>query len=140
MDVRQLVPKDYSAYFAHFNRKNYPAFFQRYQALSEPFWAQLTLQETKSAAETLVEYCGTLLRPFSRKVNLFDLKSLFAFYTVPAALEYGGASAPAFARQLTECWNRRYPKFFFSQTTYAELMRGFENTKILGFEIKSKDK
>ena len=140
MDVRQLVPKDYSAYFAHFNRNGYPAFFQRYQALSEPFWAQLTLQEAVSAAEALVEHCSTLPRLLSRTADLFDLQSLFSFYTVPAAVEYGGEAAPAFARQLMGCWNQRYPKFALAQATYPELVKGFSHVKIFGFELKSKDK
>lgn len=137
MDIRQLVPGDFSVYFAHFNRSDYPAFFQRYIRLSQPVFRELSSQEeAETAAVELVAYCGTLLRPLRRKVTLFDLKSLFTLYTVPAALAYGGTPVAAFARCLTAEWNRRYPAFSFSIGTYEELMKGFENAKLLGFDVK----
>ena len=137
MDIRQLVPVDFSEYFTHFNRSDYPAFFRRYTALAKPVLAALSSPvEAEGAASELVAYCGTLLRPLRRKVMLFDLKSLFTLYTVPAALELGGESAEAFARRLAGEWNRQYPAFSFAIGTYGELMKGFENAKLLGFDIK----
>ena len=137
MDVRQRVPVDFSDYFAHFTRSDYPAFFRRYTALAGPVLAALSSPaEAEAAAAELVAHCGTLLRPLRRKVILFDLKSLFTLYTVPAALEHGGEAAEAFAQRLAEEWNRQYPAFSFAIGTYGELMKGFENAKLLGFDIK----
>ena len=91
MDVRQLVPVDFSDYFAHFTRSDYPAFFRRYTALAGPVLAALSSPaEAEAAAAELVAHCGTLLRPLRRKVILFDLKSLFTLYTVPAAPAVSG--------------------------------------------------
>lgn len=137
MDIRQLVPVDFSDYFAHFNRSDYPLFFQRYATLAEPVLTALASpNEAENAAVELVTYCGTLLRPLRRKVILFDLKSLFTLYTVPAALEHGSECAETFALRLTAEWNRQYPASSFAVGTYGELMRGFEDAKLLGFDIK----
>ena len=50
MEVRCLVPEDRGAYLAHFNKKEYPAWFSRYQALAQPVFDRLDTPEKAEAA------------------------------------------------------------------------------------------
>lgn len=134
MDIRQLIPRDYRTYFSHFNKEEYAGAFRRYGDLAQPVFTAMTGEEAAVAARTLVDHCGTLLRPLRRGTTLFDLQQLFALYTVPAARAFGGA-AEEFARQLTEQWGRQYPRFAFRMGTYEDLMKGFPTHRILGVDV-----
>ena len=137
MDIRRLVPGDYSAYFAHFNRSEYAEYFRRYAEIADPIFRALSSEdEAEAAAKELAAHCGTLPRKFFRKADMFDLKSLFMLYTVPAALEFGTAASKRFADALVAEWGRLYPAYNFTAGSYPELMDGFESAKIMGFDIK----
>ncbi len=137
MDIRKLIPGDYSAYFAHFNRSDYAGYFRRYTEIAEAIFSALSSEdEAEAAAKELAVHCGTLPRRFFRKADMFDLKSLLALYTVPAALKFGTAAAKCFADTLVAEWGRLYPAYSFTAGSYGELMQGFENAGIMGFNVK----
>lgn len=139
MDPCQLLPGDYRTYLAQFTREAYADAFQRYSALAQPVFAAMTEDAAAPSAAALTDHCGTLLRPLRRKTTLFDLQQLFALYTVPAAMAFGGAAA-VFARQLAEQWASRYPQFAFQIGTYDALMQAFQVHRIFGFDISRSKK
>ncbi len=130
MDYELLIPKDYSWYVTHFNRREYAALFKGYLERCGQFFAAA---ESPDAAG-LVTYAESFVRPLRKKLVLFDLKTLFVLYTLPAMRELGTGESAAFAGELESVWNQRHPEQSLSAVSYSELMQGFEDAGILGFK------
>lgn len=130
MDPELIIPKDYSLYITHFNRSEYAGLFARYLERCRDFFERTPQPD----AAVVVEYAEGLVRPFKKKLVLFDMQRLFALYTVPASLELGTQAGRVFADELRRRWAERHPDNVFGSASYGEIMAGFEDAGILGFK------
>lgn len=127
---------DYRRYLEHFNRKEYPAFFEQYQAAARPFFDTLSPEdadvEASSLLDRLAEGWGTRRGSIRRELAKADDKQLLALFLLPAALAHGSEGASAFADSLTRQWRERWPKSVLLAGSFEDIQAGFPTGFTIG--------
>lgn len=126
---------EYRPYLDHFNRREYPVFFERYQTAARPFFDALSPEDVEAEADALLdrlaEGWSAKRRPLQRELAKTDDKQLLTLFLLPAALAHGSEGASAFAEALTRRWKERWPKSVLLAGTFEEIQEGFPR----GFHI-----
>ncbi|MBQ2602210.1 MAG: hypothetical protein II668_00990 [Oscillospiraceae bacterium] len=128
MNVYELVDK-YRIYTAHFNKTEYPAFFEKYRSGADEYFSGIEREnvapEVKALVDALEAEWNRHRFKFRREAVREDDKLLLALFLAPACLEIGSDISQAFARELSMEWNERFPDSIFRVGTYAQINKGF---------------
>ena len=120
---------DYRIYMQHFNRTEYPDFFQRYKAAAAPFLDDLRPAEIPGEVSNLLDELEKVWAShrwkFRREAAREDDKMLLLLYLAPAAADHGTEAGRHFAEELAEQWMTRYPGSRFKVGSFADIQDGF---------------
>ena len=133
MDYYHLIV-DYRDLMEHFNRYDYPEYFQRYACQ-----VQAVIARTPDHAAAAEEFTAALEQNWStvrgknrRRIVRDTDRMLLSCYFNPAALTFPEGAELVAAIQ--DAWDRRFPDFSYRIGTYEKIMEGFE-PRLLGIKI-----
>ncbi|MBQ8935234.1 MAG: hypothetical protein IJ049_02360 [Oscillospiraceae bacterium] len=120
---------EYRIFMQHFNRTEYREFFRRYQKAAAPYFDALRPEEIRPEVTALLDTLelgwARHRWKFRREAVQEDDKMLLLLYLAPAAAAHGTETGKAFAEELAEQWNARYPGSQFKVGSFADIQEGF---------------
>ncbi len=128
MTVYDLVDK-YRIFTAHFNKTEYPVFFEKYRAGADEYFSGIAPEsigsEVKSLVDALEADWNRHRFKFRREAVREDDKLLLALFLAPACIEIGTEVSRAFAEELSMEWNDRFPDSVVRVGSYTQINKGF---------------